>query len=128
MKKIPYLSPVAKVELDGTNSGEPPWDQYFYFLDRMKDATYTEGMSAGEAVVFIVKAQAELEEQRGTVAFRGFWVLEDARAAALLRSCQRPVQPFNARFARPLFILNCAVEQMSEFKLEPAIAASSAES
>ncbi len=119
MKQFPFVEDqLTVVTNDEHGVGAVPKghkiSHYQFLLGRLTTDQFIDGKPGMEGLCLVTTTRIELENQREEAESRGFWLLEDDRADAMLRAVERG--PYNMAFAITLTIFAEATKNMSAYK------------
>lgn len=118
MKEFPFV-PDQKVI---ATNGDPVADditisQYTFLIGRLVAEPFIEGKTGMEGLLLVVATRHELENQKDMAAERGYWLLEDERAEAMLRAVTKG--GYNMAFALTVLPFAEAVKSMKKYRPKP---------
>lgn len=118
MKQFPFVAAIPASLFDGTplveNGAQKMITHLYFLLSRVKDGAFVGSKQGLDALTFAVTAKLELEAQAKMAEERGFWLLEDDRAEALVRATREPKEPYNQAIAHCLLPFAVASSKLVE--------------
>ncbi len=91
--------------------------QYEFFLGRLSDPMFTDGLDGYDGVAFIIEVRDSLKKQKATAEEKGYWELENEPAKKLKNATMNPKNKYNPMFSHNLMPMLNSVKNMVD---EPA--------